>query len=329
MRRLAPECVPRVRHPPRCRRSSARTSHDRKHFRPSPLLRSAAASWRHRRYEVADAAGRAHRDHLRLGRLPDSAAATGHLHRVVRPCGISDQSTDAAGRVHAQRAGRRDDVGGRLSTKTVTVVADAQPLGQTAQVATNFKQELMATLPSNRTIDAVLLMAPSVHATGPRGAFSIDGALSYENLYTAERRASSTRTCEALGTRSTSRTPCRKSPWRRPACRPSTAGSREGMVTAITKSGGNVFSGSFRTSFANDYWRSQTPAASDPKRDRNAANPGTIPTYEATFGGPVCKERLWFFGATRIKNEETARTHGRHAHSVHPHERRKALRRAS
>ena len=70
-------------------------------------------------------------------------------------------------------------------TESVTVVgADAQPLAETAQVATNFKQDLMATLPSNRTIDAVMLMAPSVHATGPRGAFSINGALSYENLYT-------------------------------------------------------------------------------------------------------------------------------------------------
>ena len=54
----------------------------------------------------------------------------------------------------------------------------------TAQVATNFKQDLMATLPSNRTLDAVLLMAPAVHATGPRGAFTISGSQSYENLFT-------------------------------------------------------------------------------------------------------------------------------------------------
>ena len=47
---------------------------------------------------------------------------------------------------------------------------------------------LMATLPSNRTIDAVLLMAPAVHATGPRGAYTINGSQSYENLYTLERR---------------------------------------------------------------------------------------------------------------------------------------------
>ena len=42
----------------------------------------------------------------------------------------------------------------------------------------------MATLPSNRTIDAVLLMAPAVHATGPRGAYTINGSQSYENLFT-------------------------------------------------------------------------------------------------------------------------------------------------
>ncbi len=32
-----------------------------------------------------------------------------------------------------------------------------------------------------------------------------------------------------------------------------------GVATAVTKSGGNTFSGSFRTSFANDSWRSLTP----------------------------------------------------------------------
>src|SRR5436190_14400778 len=37
-------------------------------------------------------------------------------------------------------------------TESVTVVASAQPFLETAQVATNFKQNLMATLPSNRTL---------------------------------------------------------------------------------------------------------------------------------------------------------------------------------
>ena len=191
-------------------------------------------------------------------------------------------------------------------SEVVSVVADAQPFVDTAQVATNFKQELMATLPSNRTIDAVMLMAPSVHATGPGGAFSIAGALSYENVYTVNGAV----IVENL----------RGSPYplyiedALQEVTVATAGvSAEygrfagGMVSAITKSGGDAFSGSFRTSFANDYWRSLTPATSDPKRDRGAEKPGTVPMYEATFGGPMRKQRLWFFSATRIKNEETAR----------------------
>ena len=71
-------------------------------------------------------------------------------------------------------------------TESVTVVGSAQPFLDTAQVATNFKQDLMAALPSNRTLDAVLLMAPAVHATGPRGAFTISGSQSYENLFTLD-----------------------------------------------------------------------------------------------------------------------------------------------
>jgi outer membrane receptor protein involved in Fe transport len=191
--------------------------------------------------------------------------------------------------------------------EAVTVVADARPLSHTAQVATNFKQDLMATLPSNRTIDAVLLMSPSVHATGPRGAFSIDGALSYENLFLLNggvinenvRGSAYPLYIEDALQEVTVATAGVSAEYGR---------FTGGLITAITKSGGNTFSGSLRTSFANDYWRSKTPASNDPKRDALAAHPGTIPTYEGTLGGPVIKERLWFFGATRIREEQTARS---------------------
>ena len=53
-------------------------------------------------------------------------------------------------------------------SETVNVVGKtADVLMQTAQVATNFKQDLIATLPTNRNINATLLQAPGVHATGP------------------------------------------------------------------------------------------------------------------------------------------------------------------
>ena len=70
-------------------------------------------------------------------------------------------------------------------SEAVNVVGtvSANVLMQTAQVATNFNQQLVATLPTNRDINASLLLAPAVHPTGPSGNYSIAGSMSYETLY--------------------------------------------------------------------------------------------------------------------------------------------------
>jgi Carboxypeptidase regulatory-like domain/TonB dependent receptor len=192
----------------------------------------------------------------------------------------------------------------------VTVIADAQPLFETAQVATNFRQNLMAVLPSNRTIDAVLLMAPALHATGPRGAYTINGSQSYENLYTLDG---------AIINENLRGAPM--NPYIEDALQEVTVASAGvsaeygrfsgGIANAVTKSGGNTFSGSFRTSFANEKWRTYTPYEST----QLIFNPSlklkldkTVPTYETTFGGPMAKDRLWFFLAMRQQQQESTRT---------------------
>ncbi len=69
-------------------------------------------------------------------------------------------------------------------TEAVQVVGRAADvLTQTSQVATNFNQTLMSTLPTQRDYRAVMLMAPAVHPTGPSGSFSVAGSMSFENLY--------------------------------------------------------------------------------------------------------------------------------------------------
>jgi hypothetical protein len=194
--------------------------------------------------------------------------------------------------------------------EVVTVVADAQPFVETAQVATNFKQNLMSALPSNRTVDAVLLMAPALHATGPRGAYTINGSQSYENLYTLDG---------AIINENLRGAPM--NPYIEDALQEVTVASAGvsaeygrfsgGIANAVTKSGGNTFSGSLRTSLANENWRAYTPFEStqlirDPllklKLDK------IVPTYEATFGGPLAKERLWFFSAMRQQQQKSTRT---------------------
>ena len=75
----------------------------------------------------------------------------------------------------------------------------------------------------------------------------------------------------------------------------------------VTKSGGNLFSGSFRDTLNNDNWRTLVPKrdgdtfANDSKIDK------VIPTYGYTFGGPVAKDRLWFFAAGRLQTQESNR----------------------
>jgi Carboxypeptidase regulatory-like domain len=68
----------------------------------------------------------------------------------------------------------------------VTVTAASEPFVQTAAMAAKFRQDLIATLPTNRSLDATILMAPAVHATGPAGGYSISGAMSFESLFTVD-----------------------------------------------------------------------------------------------------------------------------------------------
>lgn len=70
-----------------------------------------------------------------------------------------------------------------------------------------------------------------------------------------------------------------------------------GVVNAITKSGGNQFEGSFRANLTNDAWTDETPfeVAEGTERPDNLND-----VYEGTFGGPIVRDRLWFFTAGRV-----------------------------
>ena len=72
-----------------------------------------------------------------------------------------------------------------------------------------------------------------------------------------------------------------------------------GVVNMVTKSGGNEFSGSFRTSLANESWNGETPLTTSQEDKTN-------PTYEATFGGYLWRDRLWFFLAGRTFTIDTS-----------------------
>ena len=75
-----------------------------------------------------------------------------------------------------------------------------------------------------------------------------------------------------------------------------------GIVNVITRSGGNMFSGAFRTNFANSAWSAESPFEKSAGTSRASK---LSPTYEATAGGPIVRNRLWYFGGVRAERTTT------------------------
>jgi outer membrane receptor protein involved in Fe transport len=196
-------------------------------------------------------------------------------------------------------------------TETVNVTGQsADVLTNTAQVATNFKQDLIANLPTNRDINSTLLLAPAVHPTGPSGAYSIAGSMSFETLYMVNgvdvsenlRGQAYDLYIEDAIQETNIATSGISAEYGR---------FGGGVVNVITKSGGNLFSGSFRDSLNNDKWRTLTPfevtsIAKDPLHMELRVDK-TVPTYEYTAGGPIMRDHLWFFTAGRLQTQESGR----------------------
>ncbi len=187
-------------------------------------------------------------------------------------------------------------------SETVEVTgATTGDFGQQAQVATSFKQDLMEKLPTARTLLAAVNLSPGVHATGPSGNVTMNGAMSYENVFMINgvvaqdniRNTPFALFIEDAIQETTVTTAAVSAEYGRFA---------GGVVNAVTKSGGNQFSGSFRTTFDNDKWVALTPYPNDSRLDK------IIPTYEATLGGPILKDKLWFFGAGRFNNQTVSRS---------------------
>jgi outer membrane receptor protein involved in Fe transport len=204
------------------------------------------------------------------------------------------------------------ELGPATVSEEVTVVGQrADVLTQTAQVATNFKGDLIANLPTNRDLNAYLLLAPAVHPTGPNGGYSIAGSASFESLFLVNgvtvnenlRGQANDLYIEDAIQETTVATAGISAEYGR---------FSGGVVNVVTKSGGNLFSGSFRESLFNDKWRTLTPfevtaIANDPAH-RELRVDKTVPSHEYTFGGPVMKDKLWFFTAGRLQTQSEGRT---------------------
>ena len=183
-------------------------------------------------------------------------------------------------------------------TETVTVTGASTETAMTPTVATTIKASTVENIPWGRTLDAATVMAPAAIGNGPGGNIMISGALSYDNLNLVNgvnvnenlRQQARPLYVEDAVQETKVSTGNISAEYGR---------FQGGVVNMITKSGGNNFSGSFRTTFTNDGWKALTPYPGDANIDQ------VVPAYEMTFGGPVLKDKLWFFTSGRYQNNKT------------------------
>jgi outer membrane receptor for ferrienterochelin and colicin len=188
--------------------------------------------------------------------------------------------------------------------EAITVTASAPTTLETTEVSTNINQELLDDLPIGRTINAAATLAPGVSEEGPNNQLVISGAPSYENLYLVNgavvndtiRGQPEQVYIEDAIQETTILTGNVSAEYGR---------FTGGVVSAITKSGGNEFSGSLRDSLTRDDWTKATPFRDPVTGVRQAARSDELnEVYEATLGGRIIRDRLWFFLAGRMR--ETA-----------------------
>lgn len=187
----------------------------------------------------------------------------------------------------------RSDVQMNLVTVTeeivVTGVQSAISEGTTG--STTYKWDELSGLPVGRTPTDAVRLTPGVHATGPNGNITVGGAMSFENLWTLNgvvinenvRGQSLPLFIEDAIQEVTTQTSGISAEYGR---------FQGGVINAVTKSGGDQFTGSFRTNFDNSDWIARNELSPERLDEVNE-------TFEATFGGYLMKDHLWFFTAGR------------------------------
>src|SRR6185436_17581732 len=153
----------------------------------------------------------------------------------------------------------------------------------TSQVATNFSQEQIQMLPNNRDHTSVMYMAPAVHATGPNGNFSIGGAMSYDSRYLING-ADANETIRGQANNLYIEDAVQETTVAVAGISAEYGRFTGGVVNIITKSGGNLFKGSFRDSMANDNWRATTSLPEGTPIPGNRAL--TVPTATVASDSP-------------------------------------------
>jgi len=183
-------------------------------------------------------------------------------------------------------------------SEAITVTAASSPAAEATQVTTNFKIEQINELPISRTLNAITLLSPGVTDAGPRNQITISGSHSFDSIFLVDgvvvnenlRGQPNPLYIEDAIQETTVLTGGVSAEFGR---------FTGGVVSTITKSGGNEFSGSLRDNLTNPSWTKKSDFAGQVENLDDINH-----QYEGTLGGRIIRDRLWFFTAGRYQKTD-------------------------
>ena len=197
-------------------------------------------------------------------------------------------------------------------TEAVQVTAEAAPLVDTRStlIAHNVTAEEFDRLPKGRSFQSIAQTAPSVNAGVVEGGFQVNGASGAENAFTVD----GTVTNSLVDGRSRQNTVfeyLQEVQVKTSGISAEYGGALGGVVSAVTKSGGNVFRGE-----GHYYFEGSALAARpvkrlvlDPLTEKTAfyvqdkESPLNTNEFGGSLGGPIMKNRLFFYGSFSPRRE--------------------------
>jgi hypothetical protein len=190
--------------------------------------------------------------------------------------------------------------------EAVQVTAEAAPLVDTRStlIAHNVTAEEIDRMPKGRSFQSVAMTAPSVNSGDIEGGFQVNGASGSENQYTVD--GVSTNSLLAGHSRQNTVFEYLQEVQVKTVGIPAEfGGALGGVISAVTKSGGNLFTGE------GHYYFSGSSLSAGPVR-RLVLNPSddvTVRYFQdeeqpnngneigASLGGPIVRDKLFFFGS--------------------------------
>ncbi len=203
-------------------------------------------------------------------------------------------------------------------TETVQVVGEAVPLvdNRSTLIAHNVSAEEFDRLPKTRSFQSIAFTAPSVNQGEIEGGLQVNGASGAENAFTVDGIVTNS-LVNGQSRQNTVFEYLQEIQVKTSGIAAEFGGALGGVMSAVTKSGGNVFRGE------GHYYVEGSALSAAPVR-RLVLDPLTEQTaffvqdredgnrqqeFGGSLGGPIVQNRLFFFGSYSPRNESRTRTY--------------------